>query len=283
MKNHIKNYLAVTKKEWNGLVVLIILIGLIFATPSIYNSLHKDKEIDFKDFNIAAARLQQAQRQSGGFDDDQKVAHPTMVSFNPNNLPPDQWLKLGLSAYQVKVIKNYEAKGGRFYSKADVKKIYSITDEDYKQLAPYINLPDKETAYIEKSAVVVELNSADSAKLTGIRGIGPAFALKIVRFRERLGGFYQKEQLKDIYGIDSVRYHDIAPQVKVNPERIVKIKINTVTLNELRLFPYLSFKQANAIVEYRNQHGNYAMLSDLKNIVLIDDNILRKIEPYIEF
>jgi DNA uptake protein ComE-like DNA-binding protein len=146
------------------------------------------------------------------------------------------------------VVKNYEAKGGRFYSKADVKKIYSISPDDYARLEPYINLP----ASYQKAAPgeIIEINSADSARLTRIRWIGPAFAIRIIRYRQRLGGFYSKEQLKEVFGIDDTKYNEIKNGIAVNNKAISKVNVNNVTLNQLRRYPYLSFKQMNAILEY---------------------------------
>jgi competence protein ComEA len=285
MKSQIKNYLSITKKEWNGLVVLIALIVLVLAAPYVYQLFRKDKVADFKDFDKAVAQLSKAESQpykSIGNLSDVKIAHPVMFPFDPNNLSIDQWKQLGLSERQATVIKHYEAKGGRFYKPEDVKKIYAISPDDYKRLVPYINIP--ETAYARKAkpGEIIELNSADSARLTELKGIGPAFAMRIVRYRERLGGFYHKEQLKEI-GIDSLKYAGLSSQVSANPAKVTKIKINTVSFNQLRLFPYLSYNQVNAIIQYRAQHGNYTSIADMKNIVLLDDVTLHKIEPYLNF
>jgi len=191
---------------------------------------------------------------------------------------------LGLSERQATTIQHYTAKGGRFYKPEDVKKIYNVTNDDYKRLLPYINIP--ETVYIRKKlrpGEVVELNTADSAKLTELKGIGPAFATRIVRYRGRLGGFFYKEQLKQIVGIDSLKYADLSSQVSTDPSKVKKIDINTVSFNQLRLFPYLSYNQVNAIIQYRVQHGKYSSPADIKNIVLLDDRTLHLIEPYINF
>jgi competence protein ComEA len=288
MKTQIKNYLSVTKKEWNGMVVLVILIALVLAAPYVYQLLRKDNTINFKDFDKAIARLNKAERQQAyahskaGSDD--KILHPVMFSFNPNNLTVQQWEQLGLSERQADVIEHYEVKGGRFYSNEDVKKIYAITADDYKRLEPYINIP--EATYTSKKAKpgeLIELNSADSAKLTQLRGIGPSFAVRVVRYRNRLGGFYHKEQLKEVYGIDSVKFAAIRDQVTVNPGKVKRININTISFDQLRVFPYLGYKQVNAIIQYRAQHGNYASIADMKNIAILDDGILRKIEPYLVF
>jgi len=287
MKTPVKNYLSVTKKEWNGMVVLIILIALILAAPYAYQTIRKDNTINVKEFDKAAAMLSNADSagtaKSGPLSS-RKPLDAKPFTFNPNNLPEADWQKLGLSGDQVKVIKNYEAKGGRFYTKADIKKIYTITDADYQRLEPYINLPATDN-YIKKAAPgeIIEINSADSAKLTMIRGIGPSFARRIIRYRDRLGGFYSKEQLKEVFGVDAGKYAEIKSGIAVNGNHITRLDINKATFDQLRRFPYLSFKQINAIVEYHNQHGDYESIADMKNIAILDDGILRKIGPYLVF
>ena len=97
--------------------------------------------------------------------------------------------------------------------------------------------------------VIIELNSADSAKLTELKGIGASFARRIVNYRNRLGGFVNKDQLKEVYGVDDDRYAEMQAQVSIDPSHIKKIHINKVDFDGLRYFPYLTFKQMNAIVQ----------------------------------
>jgi len=287
MKTQLTKYLSITKKEWNGLVVLVVLIALVVAAPYVYQLFHTDRVINFKDFDKAVAQLEK----SGGPGyltknkplSDEKIANPVMFPFDPNNLTIDQWKQLGLSERQATVIKHYEAKGGRFYRPEDVKKMYAISPDDYKRLLPYINIPETEFPHKAKPGEIIELNTADSAKLTELKGVGPAFAVRIVRYRNRLGGFFHKEQLKDVAGIDSQKYAGLSSQVSANPAKVDKIKINTVSFNQLRLFPYLSYNQVNAIVQYRLQHGNYNSIADMKNILVLDDTTLHKLEPYLDF
>jgi len=288
MKARIKNYLSITKKEWNGMVVLVVLIALVSAAPYVYQLWHKDNTINFKDFDKAIAQLSKIEQVEGYADDkpasDDKLLHPVMFPFNPNNLTMVQWKQLGLSERQADVIIHYEAKGGRFYRKEDVKKIYAITAGDYTRLESYINIPEVEyTSHKAKPGEIIELNSADSARMTMVRGVGPSFAVRIIRYRNRLGGFYNEEQLKEIYGVDSIMYAGIKDEVSVNPAKVKKIDINKISFDQLRIFPYLGYKQVNAIIQYRTQHGNYRSMADMKNIAILDDGILRKIEPYLSF
>ncbi len=258
------------------MVVLLILITLVLIAPYIYQWLRKDNTINVTAFNTAAAALNNANPQPLNGNRSSKNA---LYKFDPNTASADDWQKLGITAKQAAIIKNYTAKGGRFRKAEDLQKIYGLTKVDYARLAPFIIIPKENI----KANVIVELNAADSAGLTAIDGIGGAFAKRIIYYRERLGGFITKEQLKEVFGIDELKYDEIKNQVKVDAARIRKININIITFDKLRLMPYLNYKQVNAIVEYRKQHGDYASISDLKNIAIIDDDILRKIEPYLVF
>ncbi len=278
MKPSLKNYLSITKKEWNGLVILVLLIILVLLTPYAYRLFYKDKIINFNGFNADATQLPAGDTGNTAIDaDDIKNRHPVMFAFNPNHLPAEQWLKLGLSQQQIDVLKHYEEKGGRFYSKADVQKIYSITPDDYKRLEPYIQLP------VGSPAGIIDINHADSALLVTLKGIGPAYAMRIIRYRAKLGGFYSKEQLKEVFGIDEEHYLLIKDQIKLNPAAIHKVNINKATFDDLRRYPYFSYKQANAIIQYRREHGDYDNLDDMKDIAILDEVTLNKVKPYLVF
>ena len=217
MRSQIKNYLSITKKEWNGMVMLVVLIVLIFAAPYIYSLFRKDTTINTKDFDAAVAQLDKAKKSQPG--------------DNPNEQPGNK---------------------ATFYKKA----------------AP---------------GIVIELNTADSTQLTELHGIGASFAKRIIGYRNRLGGFYNKEQLKEVFGMDSLTYAALQIQVKADPSLIKKIQVNKVTFDDLGHFPYLSYKQMNAIIQFREQHGEYESFADMKNVAILDDKTLNKIKPYISF
>ncbi|MDB5285304.1 MAG: hypothetical protein JWR05_253, partial [Mucilaginibacter sp.] len=265
MKVHIKNYMSLTKKDWNGITVLLVLIALALVAPYVYQWFHKDSTINVNEVNAAIGQL----NKTSTLNDADKKANVAHFKFNPNNLSTEKWQELGLTEQQSGIIKNYTAKGGKFYKPDDLKKIYGITADDYKRLAPYIDIPVNSGYTAKAGNGVVELNAADSAKLTTVQGIGPAFATRIIYYRERLGGFISKEQLKEIYGLDDMKFKEVKGHVKVDPAHIRRININTITFDKLRLMPYLNYKQVNALIEYRKQHGNYNSMADLKNIAII--------------
>lgn len=251
-----------------------------------YSQYHKDKVLNLKGFDSAIAQLKQAgvtgrNPEEAEENESIKIIPLKLFAFDPNNLPVAQWQKLGLSVRQIKGIKNYEAKGGRFYTKADVKKMYTLTPQDYQRLAPYIQLPLSGGAENVKALKRVDLNTADSVSLTQLKGIGPSFARRIVQYRKRLGGFHSKQQLKEIFGMDDMRYADVQGQFTIKAGKIKKININKAEFEDLKNFPYLSYKQMNALVQYRKQHGDYESFDELRNVAILDDAVLKKIKPYI--
>jgi competence ComEA-like helix-hairpin-helix protein len=291
MKQGLRNYFEISKKEWNGMMMLLFVMVLIWVSSYTLTYFRKEKAMDLTEFNKELALIKAAKNTdstyTSSYDDadpdwDKKAVNAKLFAFNPNKLPDTAWFKLGLSKKQVHSIKNYESKGGHFYTKADVKKMYAISAAEYARLEPYINIPEE--AFKGKSAnIIVEINTADSVKLTQIKGIGAYFAERIIKYRNDLGGFVKKEQLMEIYGIDTAKYHAIEKNIKVDTRRIHKLAINKVTIEELRPFPYLNFKQMNAILQYRKQHGDYQSVDDLQNVAILNEEILRKIAPYLNF
>ena len=129
--------------------------------------------------------------------------------------------------------------------------------------------------------VPVDLNTADSIKLITIKGIGPAFAGRILAFRRRLGCFMNVEQLTDIHGIGTEKYGILKPQVCLSKGHPKYLNINGASVDDLISNPYIGYKLANAIVQYRTSHGRFSSVEDLKKKLAIDTQTWQKIMPYI--
>ena len=140
----------------------------------------------------------------------------------------------------------------------------------------------KSVRYTTKSrpANPLDLNSADSTELVRLPGIGPATALKILRYRERLGGYSDIRQLTEIEGLpDSlIKWFIITDTIAIS-----KIAVNKATLTELRRHPYLDFYQARAIVEFRNERGNIKGPEQLSFIEEFTAQDLERLMPYLDF
>ncbi|QNN43224.1 ComEA family DNA-binding protein [Pedobacter roseus] len=299
MRIWLNKYFGFSKGEFNGLLLLILIIVVLKAIPIIYGytrPIEKDdpslltqiQKITVADEKYASNLRDRIENYSPG-----KTAR--LFNFDPNTLDADGWQTLGLSPKQAKAIINYTSKGGKFYKPQDLQKMYTISPEMYKKILPYVKIADRELntskkyipfekkEYVKKAPVIVDINQADSAKLDEIKGIGAAFAKRIIKYRERLGGFYKKEQLMEVYGLDSVKYTEIKDQISISNVPLKTININTAVFDDLKRNPYLSYKQINAIIQYRKQHGNYSNIADLKKIAILNQQVIDKIAPYISF
>jgi competence ComEA-like helix-hairpin-helix protein len=132
-----------------------------------------------------------------------------------------------------------------------------------------------------KEIFIIELNTADTFDLQRLRGIGPSFAKRIVKYRERLGGYREKSQLLEIFGMDAEKYNEIKDHLTVNPDSIRKINLNAVTFKELLSHPYFPFEVTKNIMIYKKEHKKFRDTEELLLIRNINDSIYRKIKPYV--
>ena len=124
---------------------------------------------------------------------------------------------------------------------------------------------------------------ADSIELQIVPGIGQTLAGRIVKYRENLGGFNQKEQLLEVYGIQPEVMDRVFDYFEFQPNIYRKIKINEADVATLANHPYLNFGTAKVIVAYREQHGNYDKSEDLLKIRIFNQDWLDRIQPYLQF
>lgn len=223
-------------------------------------------------------------------------AHIELVTFDPNTADKDLLLQLGLSEKVVKVISNFRNKGGKFYKKEDLQKIYGLAPAQYQQLANYIIIEKNEKKktsidnlvktndYPEKKQAPsepIDVNRASQEDWQSLKGIGPFYSKKIVEYREKLGGFNEVDQLKEIYGLPDSVFQKIKPFMKAS-DFIKKININTCTKEDLAKHPYIKYKQAKVVINYRTQHGDFKQISDLKEVGVLSEELINKIAPYIK-
>lgn len=210
----------------------------------------------------------------------------SLFAFDPNSLSLEGWKLLGLSAGQANAIIRYREKGVRFRVKQDLRKIKVIRPEKLEALIPYVNLPDSHRAdrLIKKydAPLKIDIASADSSAFEKLRGIGPAMAGRIVRYRERLGGFVSPEQLKEVWGMDDTLYNLLLDQAGF--ERSIpfrRIRLNSSPEDSIRMHPYVGYKIARQISAYRSQHP-FTAINELRSLPLVTDEIYRKLAPYLE-
>ena len=300
MLTDLKNYFNFNKGERIGIIVVVAIIIVVLVYPYLIKVTHEDNSIEFLQFAKEIDQFEASVKNTADSADearrldfqqmDRSVAQNkiTPFIFNPNMLPSEQWSKMGLKGWQIKVIKKYEAKGGKFYKKEDFKRMFCISPSEYEILEPYISIPEQKNEYADrkpeikeiKKKVLVDLNTADSITLLTLYGVGPSFAKRIIKYRNLLGGFYSKNQLLEVYGFDQDRFDKFEANCDAGSGGIKKININTVRTEELKKHPYLDYYTAKAIVDQRVILGRYTSIQQIKSIPLIHDDLFNKIQHY---
>ncbi len=286
-----KDYFIFTKGQSRALWTLVLLILLItivyFLLPQWIKPEIKPPSDELKSLMAMIHEDSNTTKYEQGsqFKKDNSPRQLTPFNFDPNTLDEIGFKKLGLSDKLVSTILNFRNKGGHFYNKESLKRIYGLHEEEYAQLEPYISIPGNHESKFgqkPKEIIVVELNSADTAQLVKLRGIGSKLSMNIVKYRSQLGGFAQVEQLKEVFGISAETYENIKGNCKINASLIHKLKLNEATYAELNAHPYLKGDLAKAIADLRKAK-NYHIenLQQLKEIQLINEKIFRKIAPYL--
>jgi competence ComEA-like helix-hairpin-helix protein len=178
-----------------------------------------------------------------------------------------------------RIVEHRERRGG-FTDAQALEQVFGIDSALVDRLAPYIMVSEVPEP-VEVERVILPLNLADSAQLTSLKGIGPAFARRIVEYRTRLGGFISADQLLDVYGMDSVRWQSLVSQVNIDPTQVRKLSLNRATEIELAAHPYISRPLAVWIVKHRLGQGQPIGPEALKKSYLVTDELYKKLLPYI--
>jgi DNA uptake protein ComE-like DNA-binding protein len=274
MKNFLSDFFYFNKRERRGIYFLFFLITLVSISNLVIPLLIPKTELNLERYNSIIAQYDSLLNSEAEQDTIK------LFKFDPNKLPLDAWLKLGLNEKQAQVILNYLNKGGYFKEKEDLRNIYSISEEFYSKLEPFIQISTK-TKNLKNEHLQIELNSTDSSELIKISGIGPVFASRIIKYRNLLGGYISVNQLQEVYGIDSTKFISIRNDFATcNLELIKKININQADFKELLKHPYISYDFTKHIVNLRKKEA-FSKAEDAFNIQFISDSTFKKLLPYL--
>lgn len=154
--------------------------------------------------------------------------------------------------------------------------------EAHKQSSKRVYKAFKKELDDPQSMPYFDINAGSEAQLRMIKGLGPVLAARIVKFRNKLGGFISQQQYREVYGlrpevVESLQKHTYI-STSFHP---AKLDINTADVKALAAHPYINYQQARSIVRYRAQHGPFAATASLGALALIDQATLEKVNPYL--
>jgi competence protein ComEA len=140
------------------------------------------------------------------------------------------------------------------------------------------------TRFISKQILVLDVNMADSVELERLPAIGEKLSSRIVRYRDRLGGFMELAQLREVYGLSDSTYQIISPLLKIAKDfKPRQIDINKAEYSDLRKHPYTNNTFIKLVLAYRKIHGNFTSQVDLEKVEQVDKLVLNKLAPYLVY
>jgi len=300
MRQRHDSYFYYSKRERNAFFVLLVLTIVAALLPRLM--LRFNRTPVFSDVEVSAFRnrvdvseKKSTHRQSGYrsmWRDSTASTALEKFYFDPNLASEDEFGRLGFSARLIRTVVNYRNKGGKFRSPDDLDKIWGMPPSLSAELKPYVRIVSIEPehqqilthfqTHANGQREMIDVNTADSLDFLSLPGIGPKLSSRILRFRDRLGGFISVDQIAETYGLPDSSFKKIKRFLKIgNTDFIRRININDADFNTLNSHPYISYHLAKLIVSYREQHGLYEHVNDLNHLMIVNDSIFQRIRPYL--
>jgi len=206
--------------------------------------------------------------------------------FNPNFITDHKGYQLGLSTEELDRLFVYRNADQWINSISDFKRVTKISDSLLKVISPLLLFPEwiynktnkhrnkkkPSLSFVQKK----DLNIVTGVELQKEVGIPGFVAKRIIKYRNKIGGFIDDIQLKDIYGLyDHQRKKTLSLFTVKTPKQVSRISVNNASVNDLVEVPYFSFETALRIRDYIGKNGK---VSSFKELGKIDGFSLEKID-----
>jgi DNA uptake protein ComE-like DNA-binding protein len=273
----VKTYFDFSKKERIGVLLLCSLLLVLIFIFNVESQQFLPSGLEVDPADIEYIQLSSATEKKSGDDaGDKTIADKDNWSlFDPNDLDKQGWTELGFSEKQALSILNYKNNYGPFKKKSDIKKLYVVSDEKFNELEPFIQfkrevIEDRDAA---QSAAIIEIkenkvliNQATQEELIALPHIGPVYAERIMKFRDKLGGFVTTAQYDDLYISDEAK-KSLNIFASLDTNNVRKVDINNASKQELKHIPGSSWELVAMILKEREK-------STLEHLNWLPENII---------
>ncbi|WP_375323831.1 ComEA family DNA-binding protein [Flagellimonas sp. GZD32] len=199
-----------------------------------------------------------------------------VFTFNPNFISDYKGYTLGMSPEELDRLHTYREQGKFINSTEEFQQVTQISDSLLRAISPLFKFPtwvdyrqsskNKRTT-TKKSVVVKDLNKVTAEELESVYGIGATLSKRIIKFRDRLGGFLVDEQLYDVYGLPpEVVQNTLRKFHVIEVPSVPKINLNQADVSQLSALIYIPKSLAYTIVDYRNANGPFTSIQDLSKV-----------------
>lgn len=285
-----KPYFIYTKSQRSGLFalsVLVVALQLVYHFRNISvipdDSAEKQHWLSFQQTIDSLGQVA-------------KTARPKFYPFNPNFISDFKGYRLGMSVAEIDRLLEFRKTNRYVNSAEEFQAVTKVSDSLLRQIAPYFKFPDwvknkkqgKASSWQadrkQPPKALIDINLATQEELKKVYGIGDGLSERILKEKEKLGGFVSMEQMKDIWGLSEEVIANLDRAFKVGEmPNVKKIKINDASVKELSQFPYFRYPLAKSIVTYRSMNGGIKDTADLLKISGFPVDKVKIIALYLEF
>jgi DNA uptake protein ComE-like DNA-binding protein len=289
----IQSFFKFSRQQRTGVFLLFIII-IAFQLAIFF--------VDFSSFSPASPEKENwlsLQSQIDSLKQEKLDYVPKIYPFNPNFITDYKGYKLGMSVQEIDRLLAFRKQNKYVNSAKEFQAVTKVSDSLLNAISPYFKFPDwvknkkefKEynkydnTSFAKKEKIVIiDINQATQEDLIKIYGIGEAISLRILKFKESLGGFVSMEQMNDVWGLSPEVIENLNSHfnVLVSPN-VKKIDINNASIKELSLFPYFKYPISKNIVTYRSMNGDIKNIEDLTKIKGLSIEKAKIIALYLDF
>lgn len=274
------NYFQFTKAQQKGILGFFLIV-IVIQFACFFVDFNTDSEVNL---DTESQKWLSLESQIDSLENHQKYAVAKVYPFNPNFITDYKGYKLGMSIQEIDRLQAFRKENKYVNSAREFQAVTGISDSLLAVISPYFKFPDwvknkqlskpvafsntKPTYFSKKEKIVVkDINQATQEDLIKINGIGEAISMRILKFKESLGGFVSMDQMKEVWGLSPEVIEHLNANFKVGAiSNIKKIDVNNASVKELAQFPYFKYKLAREIVIYRSMNGDIKNASDLTKI-----------------
>ncbi len=289
LRQIIRDYFSFDSGERTGLIVLIFIICFLMLLNRFIFYFEEPTLADEQAFEAMLAKFEEMEKL-------ENVESLELFPFDPNTVDSIAFMRLNLPRYVKRNVLSYRWHGGKFGKPSDLRKIYGMNDSIFDRIESFIRIANKPFVKAKKDPNVnsgmeqrhdvspvqvvaktelpeikakIDLNKATAEEFEKLRGIGPVLSMRIVKYRNLLGGYAFLDQLSEVYGIKPEVVQENRNKLELDTVDVKKIDLNFASIEELAAHPYLNYKDAGRIVDFRSKNG---YISD-KNILFKDSII----------
>ncbi len=248
------------KRQQRGILLLMLLL-ILFGGIRGYIATIPSEPLEYVDATQFQDKIDSLNRVEARKKD-------TIYPFNPNYINDYRAYQIGLKEAELLRLVRFRESGQFINSPAQFKEITQVSDQWLDSIAPYFKFPawvnnpkanyTQNSSYSDRKIVASNINTATAEQLKAVYGIGPALSGRIIEQRDKLKGFVDMIQVRQVYGLTDSTMIELRKSFFVTvPSGFKKVSLNKASRDELSSIPYFNDYLIDKLLEQRTLRDGF--------------------------